>query len=373
MKPSTPLIVAAVALLAPAMIPASPASAQEYDLRRDVPAPVARECDTAADSRTPGSTPQDPTQAARLVASAREAALLGDPVAARDFLAQAARADTAAANVAFLLARTLEELGSIDDAVREYCRYVQLAGDAPDAGEVRTLVRRIAPPIRLGIPDSAVARFHTALALADSGRDIEAEGAFSDVIAAAPSWAAPYYNRALLRRRDGRGAAARSDLEQFLALEPGGPAEAHVRAWLASPVAPFRNYSTGAAFAYGLIPGGGHFYTGRPVSGATVLVVAGGAAAFGVLYQKRHIDCLTIPQDNVCPPDQVRAERTERPYLLPAAGVAAVVTVIGALDAVRGARRYNAQGAASDSESRVGSAVTVRPSRVDVALFRLRF
>ena len=36
-----------------------------------------------------------------------------------------------------------------------------------------------------------------------------------------------------------------------------------------------------------------------------------GAAAFGMLYQKQHVECLTVPQNGTCPPDQVRATRTE--------------------------------------------------------------
>jgi tetratricopeptide (TPR) repeat protein len=374
MKSTISLLAPALALFALGIFPAQRTAAQEIGFRRDVPAPVVRDCSVAErDARTPVSASQDPREAARLAAAAREAALLGDPRTARDLLARAAHADTTAANIAFLFARTLEELGEIDDAVGEYCRYLQLAADAADADEVRALVRRIAPPVRPGISDSAVARFHTALALSDSGRDTDAERAFSDVIAAAPAWAVPYYNRALLRARAKRRDDARTDLEQFLALEPGSPDEARVREWLTRLAAPIPSYSPGAAFALGLIPGAGHFYTGRPIAGTALLAVAGGAAAFGVLYQSRTVDCLTVPQNNVCPADQVRGDRTERPYLLPAAGVAAAAAIIGAFDAARGARRHNARAAESGLAGRIGSAVQTGPARVDVALLRLRF
>ncbi|MGH7465481.1 MAG: hypothetical protein ACREK1_09925, partial [Longimicrobiales bacterium] len=189
----------------------------------------------------------------------------------------------------------------------------------------------------------------------------------------APSWAAPYYNRALLRMRSNQRDEARADFERFLALEPASPDEAHVRGLMREPAAPVKSYSAGAAFAYGLIPGAGHFYTGRPIAGTTLLAVAGGAAAFGVLYQTRHVECLGVPQNGACPPGEVRAEFTERPYLLPAAGVAAAATILGALDAARGARSHNERTRAADAAARIGSAVQVRPARVDVALLRLRF
>lgn len=371
MKPNKALLTIVLELCALGVCTAERAAAQEIVLRRDVPAPIARGCSAAAEPAT--GTLQDMDEAARLLAAAREAALLGDPRVARDLLARAASADTSTAGIAFLYARTLEELGEIDDAMREYCRYVRLAPAAADAEDVRQLVQRIAPRVRPGIPDYAVARFHAALALADSGRATAAEQAFSDVIAAAPTWATPYYNRALLRTRSSQRADARADVEQFLALEPAGPDDARVRQWMAQLAAPSRSYGAGTAFALGLLPGAGHFYTGRPVAGTALLAVAGGAAAFGILYQQRHIECLTVPQNGVCPPDQVRTEHIERPYLLPAMGAAAAATILGALDAVRGARSRNADAARAGTASRVGAAVQVRPARVDVALFTLRF
>lgn len=382
MKSNTLLTAMALALFAQGISPAARAAAQEPVLRRDVPPPVARDCRVdgtlppafAVSAASAGpAVPQDQAEAARLVASAREAALLGNPRTARDLLARAASADTSAANVAFLFARTLEELNELDEAAHEYCRYLRLAPDAPDAEDVRRLVQRIAPPVRPGIPDSAAARFHAALALFDAGRASEAELAFTDVIAAASSWAAPYYNRALLRMRSNRRDEARADFERFLALEPASPDEARVRGWMSEPAVSVKSYSAGAAFAYGLIPGAGHFYTGRPIAGTTLLAVAGGAAAFGVLYKTRHVECLGVPQNGACPAGQVRAEFTERPYLLPAAGVAAAATILGALDAARGARSRNERTRAADAAARIGSAVHVGPARVDVALFRLRF
>ncbi|HSK18949.1 MAG TPA: hypothetical protein VK912_07400 [Longimicrobiales bacterium] len=348
------------------------AAAQQPGIKRDVPQPVAGSCSTIALVPVQ-AVEQDPDEAARLAASAREASLLGQPRTARDLLERAVAVDTSSASHAFLFARTLEELGEVNAAAREYCRYLVLVPDAPDAAEVRQLVGRIAPAVRPGIPDSAVARFQEGIALVDGGRNADAEAAFSAVIASAPSWAPPYYNRAVLRAQGNRREEARADLDQYLLLESDASDATSVRDWRARLAAPFRSYSPGAAFGLGLIPGGGHFYTRRPLVGTTLLVVAGGAAAFGALYERRSIECLTIPQGNVCPPDQIRSDDVERPYLVPAAAVAATMTLIGAIDAARGARQHNERGAAAAQAGRLGDAVRVRPSRVDVALFRLRF
>ncbi|HEX2168098.1 MAG TPA: hypothetical protein VHG09_12770, partial [Longimicrobiales bacterium] len=137
MKWNSVLWAISLALLSPGVWPAEHAAAQQLAFRRDVPAPVARGCTDV--TAAPAGTAQDAAEAARLLASARQAALLGDPRAAEDLLANAAALDTAAANIAFLHARALEEIGEPDRAVSEYCRYLRLAPDAQDADDVRQL------------------------------------------------------------------------------------------------------------------------------------------------------------------------------------------------------------------------------------------
>jgi hypothetical protein len=232
---------------------------------------------------------------------------------------------------------------------------------------VRRLIARTPRPV---IPDTTAELFRSALALADAGRDVDADSLLSQVIVARPAWAVAYLDRALVRARSGRTSAARADLELFLTLAPDDRDADAARAWLARTAAAPRTYSAGTAFALGLVPGAGHFYTKRPVAGTALLLVAGGAAAFGLLYQQNHVVCLTFPVNGRCPPDQVRGERMERPYLMAAAGAAAAITVLGAVDAARGARSRNERAA-----SALGAAwpVRVRADRVDVALLRVRF
>lgn len=200
------------------------------------------------------------------------------------------------------------------------------------------------PPRRPGIPDEAVQRFTAALAAADAGRLAEAEADFSAVILAAPGWPAPYLNRSVLRARRNARAEARADLLRYVELSPALSETDDVHGWIALLAAPARTYSASGAFLSGLLPGVGHFTTGRPGRGALVALVSGGAAAFGLLYRTDHVECLGVPENGVCPPEQVLREYSEQPYLVPALGVAGAVTLLGAIDAAAGARRLNARG-----------------------------
>ena len=101
--------------------------------------------------------------------------------------------------------------------------------------------------------------------------------------------------------------------------------------------------SPGGAFAHSLIiPGSGQMRTGRGVRGFLVLASAGGAVAFGMLSKTVQTRCRVAPNPT-CPPDQVRGRTSTYPYLIPAIGAAAGLTFIGALDALFGAKKTNAE------------------------------
>lgn len=357
-------------------------SSAQLPLLRQVPDAVPVGCTAAGATLDAATTDAEArAEAERLATEASNAAILGDLVAAKDLLWRAASLEPSSPAIAFRLARTLEDLGENETAVREYCRYLHLAPDAPDVAEVNATVQRIAPSVRPGIPDSAVTGFEAALGHADAGRLAAASEAFSDVIAAAPGWSAPWYNRGVLNAELRQRDAARRDFVRYLELQPAGPSSETVRGWIAQLDSPDTPYSSGAAFMAGLIPGAGHFYTGRPAMGALLLIGAGGAAAAGMLVQERHVECLGNPQGGSCPPDQVRAERVERPYMMSGLGVAAAATLIGAIDAARGARSRNAEAPIIRFGSNPAGAgagllvpdIDARGSRLDLALIRLRF
>lgn len=128
-----------------------------------------------------------------------------------------------------------------------------------------------------------------------------------------------------------------------------------------------RTASPWAAVGLGLlVPGGGEFYVGQPARGALVLALAGGAAAAGVLFTRVEVSCRT-PTAAECPPEDVLDERETRPYLGPGLAAAAVITLIGAIDAgLSAARTPVAAVSRAASRTNVGADGSVR-----VTLFRL--
>jgi hypothetical protein len=125
----------------------------------------------------------------------------------------------------------------------------------------------------------------------------------------------------------------------------------------------------------------GHYYTGRPVGGTVTLALAGGAIAAGLLFRNVTTLCLDdVPAGGTCPSGFVVDEITEHPYLVPAIGVAAAVTVISAIEALVKAKRRRAaveairDPAQSATRSTLrGPSASVRGSRVDLKLLRVAF
>lgn len=193
---------------------------------------------------------------------------------------------------------------------------------------------------------------------------------------------------ALSAERRGERDAAMSRWRAVLAAEPSDPIAAEgVRRLmagdelrmdrLAGPPAepqrptPIRPYSPWAAVGLGLLlPGGGEFYVGRPGRGAAVLALAGGAAVAGLLFTRVEVSCRT-PTAGECPPEDVLDERETRPYLGPGLAAAAVITLIGAIDAGLSAARSPAAGAAQAASRAASRASVGTDGRIHVMLFRL--
>jgi tetratricopeptide (TPR) repeat protein len=322
-------------------------------------------------------------EAERLATQATEASILGDNRSALDLLTSAAARDPSSDRIAYRLARTYEELDNDAEAIREYCRYLALAPDAPDAREVRDRLAALTDPGGLAVPVAAVQAFESALVHYDAGRPIDAEAAFNIALTAAPTWGDALYNRGVVRLALGRRGEATEDLRRYLEQNPGsGDFSAVLDAIGAPREAAAARYNPGTAFATGLIvPGLGHFTTGRPGRGLLYFGAAAGAAAAGVMWQRVEVECLSPPENGSCPAGQVLRERTERPYLLPAIGAAAAIGVIGALDAARGARRRNAEatellragGPAGGGAALLLPSFEVRPDGAHFNLIRIHF
>jgi hypothetical protein len=116
-----------------------------------VPAPTANALCPA--QRLPAAPTADQRRAAReLAGRAQQAAILGDRAAAREQLRQAAALDARDPDLAYQLARANDAAGAAADAASEYCRFLSLSPNAPEAAEARDRVAVLAPPTRAAVP-----------------------------------------------------------------------------------------------------------------------------------------------------------------------------------------------------------------------------
>lgn len=365
---------------------ATSVSAQALTFRRDIP-PVRWEgCASYLGVRA--ATPALPRavqvvavsdsagiHAERLAADATEATVLGNREVALQLLTRAATLNPSSPVISYRRARALEEMGDAEGAIREYCRYTTLP-DADDRENVMLRLAELAATDGAAVSPAAARAFMAGLTHADNGQMSDAEREFTTALDAAPEWGDAWYNRALSRIAMDDRAAAVEDLRRYTELQPvADSARAHsLIATLETPI-----YSPTTTLAAGVVvPGLGHFTTGRPVAGLVVLGSAATALAAGLLIERTDIACLALPVNGRCPPDQVLREDIDRPYLTAALGVAVAIGIGGAIEAWRSVRGRNEH---ADEVLRIGGmeallefpAVYADAGGADVALIRLRF
>lgn len=329
----------ATALLA---VSFAPSAAQTLTLKRALPDRGANVCLGTAVVEAGLVTESDRAEAARLANSASQAAIVGDHGGARDLLLRASRLDPESGGVAFLLGSAYEELGSTEAARREFCRYLALTPEAPDEDEVRARVANLDPNASPVVSDEGELQFRRGVAAFELGQHDTAIEAFTQAIAADPSFGPAHYNRAVAYAVTDRGDEAAADLRRYDELERDAEDAADVAAAIAALENPPRRYNTGAAMASSLaIPGAGHLYTGRSVAGVGFLAVAVGAVVFGELSEKIQIECRVPPTNGQCATSDVVAETREKPYRVAGYATAAAVALYSAIDAYRGAARLN--------------------------------
>jgi tetratricopeptide (TPR) repeat protein len=207
-----------------------------------------------------------PTDSQRLAARAfvqraQQAAILGDGASAREQWRQAAALDPTDADLAYQLARAYDGAGAFADATSEYCRFLTLAPNAPEAAEVRERVAVLSPRSAAAVPEP-------------------------------------------------------------LLLRP----------------------SPARALALGLIlPGGGQFYTGRPMRGAIAFSAASLAVVLGAAPRTTNETVQVTALDPFGNPYTYAATRrsSSRPLLAPALAAAGVIAVASAVEAFNYTRRMN--------------------------------
>lgn len=300
---------------------------------------------------------------------------------------RASELDPASAELAYRHARVLEDLTSYDEAIQEYCRSLTLGSEQAGILDARDRLDAVYDIVRERISPAALEGFVTGLQAADFGLLDAALGSFSIAVAEAPEWGEAVYNRAVILEALGRVTESLADYRRFLQLTPTEVDPVVMRAseriGLLEGMVTAPTPSPTGALALGIVPGMGHYYSGRTLGGTVVLSLAAGAVAAGVMVKEVTVRCLNPGQGGDCAPGDIVDESTRRPYLVPAIGAAAAVTVIGAVEAFLRARGRRADAAAESAgtptaarpsgPSLSGPHVAARRGRVDVALLSLSF
>lgn len=248
---------------------------------------------------------EEATRRARLLAQrGQQAAILGDAQSALDALLEATSVDPTDPDLAYQLGRVHELMLDSVSAVREYCRFLSLAPTAPEASEVVEKVLNLTPPRIERVIDLPLAVYQRGLAAYQRGRLAAADSAFSTVIRLDSTWADAYYNRGRVRIALGDVARGQADLARFRQLSPES-----------------RVYSPGRALLFGtLIPGGGEFYTRRPIRGVLTVAAVAGAITAGALMNNGETGSTTVGF-------------RKRPYLIWGLATAGTISAVSALDA----------------------------------------
>lgn len=237
---------------------------------------------TVSQAASPAPTDAQRRDARDMAQRARQSAILGDASAALSQLRGAAGLDPTDPNLAYELARAYENAGVLPNAASEYCRFLSLAPNASEAADVRAHVATIVPPK----PDTVVTvegnAFNRGTEAYDKGQFPEADAFFGTVIKIDSTSADAYYNRAVVRAMQERRGDAADDYEHYLRIRP----EAADRAVVVGRINALRAVGLSASEAFGLgvvLPGGGQFYTRRPVRGMLTLIAVGGAAGLAMM------------------------------------------------------------------------------------------
>lgn len=365
---------------------AAPLAAQELPLERDYPGPGPFQC--PAPDPYPPPSPDGQVQAGQLASDAVQAVILGELLRAQELLMRATELDPASAELAYRHARVLEDLTSYDQAILEYCR--SLALGSLDAGilDARPRLDAAYEIVRERISPAALEAFVTGLDAADLALYEAAVGSFTIAMDEAPTWAEAVYNRAVVLEAMGRVMESLADYRRFLQLTPTDVDPVVMRAseriGMLEGMVTAPTPSPAGALALGIVPGMGQYYSGRVMTGTVVLSLAAGALAAGMLVKEVTVRCLNPGAGGDCAPGDVVGESTSRPYLVPAIGAAAAVTVIGAVEAFLRARGRRAEAEAEGSGATPtasrpsgpqisGPVVTARRGRVDVSLLSVSF
>jgi tetratricopeptide (TPR) repeat protein len=344
------LLGSGVTAVAAAILTSTIVGAQELPLKLPAEPVPPGPCELAAE-RLEGVRPptdEEAVEADRLAAAANQNSILGDNTQARALLREAVRLDPRASSLRYRLGRLLEDTGAGEEALVEYCTYLELEPTGTDAADVARRLSEFpafAEHATLLEADGALRDGYAAYERQDFE---EAIRQFTQAILLRPDWEVAHFNRGVAYASSGRLPASEADLVYYLELSPQASdreaVESRIRA-MRPAEAPV--YSPRTTLVSGMfVPGMGHFYSGRPVAGSLVLAAAAGSVAAGFLIKEVEVRCLAVPVNGECPEGQVDSREETRPMLVPGLAAAIAVTVGGAIHAFIGARR-GAEGTAA--------------------------
>ena len=308
-----------------------------------------------------GSRTTVDSETRRLIGAGQEASLQGEHEAARDAFSQAAKRDPGNAELAYYLGREYEFLSAHNEAVKEYCRYLQLSPNARDADEVQGRIVRLTPQSQLAQVDEAKANFSSGVALLERRQFIAADSVFGSILTKLPNSPEPYYNRALTRAARGERTLAMQDFRKYMDLSGNPPDRNAINS--AIERMQDRVFRSGQALTSGLVlPGFGQMSTGRPLLGVGVLGAVAGALIWG-LAEKQGFEVATF-QDPFGNPYIDSLPKTTRPNLV----IAAV-----AAGALWGGAAYEAMTYARHTQLRAESIIRIGGTAKDEAQAFLAF
>src|SRR5262245_26376684 len=274
----THLLTILIPLIAPLAVRAQTAARPKEPLKQSPIAVPPRTVCSASVVQSASPTEAQRRDARDMAQRARQSAILGDAAAELSQLRDAAGLDPTDPNLAYGLARAYESAGVLFNAAREYCRFLSLAPNASEAPDVRARVATLVPPKPDTVVTPAGTAFKRGADAYDKGQWADAEQFFTTVIQADSTSADAYFDRALVRELQDHRDVAADDYERYLRFRP----EALDRALVTTRVNQLRAQrpsalsaqrpSASQAFGLGVVfPGGGQFYTKRPIRGVLAL------------------------------------------------------------------------------------------------------
>ena len=177
----------------------------------------------------------------------------------------------------------------------------------------------LASPRPVSYPADAASQLRAGVDFFAARNAKSAVRSLSGAAAAAPAWPDVYYERALAYQADGQTSLAVADFNKYLQLRPNAVDRSAVESRIGA-----LDRSPAKAFALGIIPGGGQFYTHQPVLG---IVVLGGVAASAVWALK------STPKTFTDPFGHPYTNGSERKNLTTGAAVGGGIWLLGAIEA----------------------------------------